>query len=82
MIKEKQLEIVKTILQNSNVNFLLGAGASYVSLDNQSSSWSYPLMNDLLEYVRNQNYIHDFYHTHATVLCCFFNFLLLVSLIF
>lgn len=55
---QNKVQIVKTILKNSHINFLLGAGTSYNKMDGKCN---FPLMCDLLEYVRNDTDIKTFY---------------------
>ena len=43
--QEAQLEQIRNIINNSRVNFLIGAGASVSELDGKIS---YPLMKDLI----------------------------------
>lgn len=45
----EQIELVKTLLKNTNINFLLGAGTSYNIVDEKVN---FPLMQDLLEYIK------------------------------
>ena len=53
-----QKDRIELILLHSNVSFLLGAGAS---VNNVEGKLSFPLMRDLLETVKSDKYITDFY---------------------
>lgn len=54
----KQIELIKIILKNSHINFLLGAGTSYNRIDGKLH---YPLMRDLIEYVKENEQVKEFY---------------------
>lgn len=55
----EQLEVIKVLMKNSNINFLLGAGTSYNPV---CGKINFPLMWDLLEYIRKNKYVLDFYN--------------------
>lgn len=54
----EQIELIKVLLKNTNINFLLGAGTSYNSIDGKTS---FPLMGDLLKYIRENKDVINFY---------------------
>lgn len=54
----EQIELIKVLMKNTNINFLLGAGTSYNPVDGKIN---FPLMFDLLEYIRKDNVVRDFY---------------------
>lgn len=54
----EQLELIKTLMKNTNINFLLGAGASYNPVPKKTH---FPLMADLLKYIQEDNNVHNFY---------------------
>lgn len=63
----EQTELVKTLLKNSYINFLLGAGTSYNMVAGKTH---FPLMKDLLNYIRNDSNVIDFYDNlskHTTI---------------
>lgn len=45
----EQIELVKILLKNSYINFLLGAGTSYNKVDGKMN---FPLMGDLLNFIK------------------------------
>ena len=53
-----QIELIKALMKNTYVNFLLGAGASYNPFPGKIH---YPLMKDLLESIRYNTKVIDFY---------------------
>lgn len=59
----EQIELVKILLKNTNINFLLGAGTSFNKVDKKIH---FPLMWDLLEHIRNDKNILDFYESLKT----------------
>lgn len=59
MKEEDILILLKRLLENTNVNFLLGAGASKVKVEGTDKP--FPLMVDLLQEVRNNTEITDYY---------------------
>lgn len=52
-----QITLIKTIFKNSHVNFLIGAGASHNLIKGKCH---YPLMYDLLKYVRDHTDVKEF----------------------
>lgn len=67
----EQIEIIKTLMKNTYINFLLGAGTSYNPVPKKTH---FPLMKDLLEHVQSNNNVRDFYNnlskdTSITVGC-------------
>lgn len=55
----EQIELVKTLLKNSYINFLLGAGTSYNKVDGKMN---FPLMGDLLNFVKKDVKVLEFYN--------------------
>lgn len=55
----EQIELVKILMKNTNISFLLGAGTSYNRVDGKLN---FPLMRDLLEYIRADSNVLDFYY--------------------
>ena len=55
----EQIELIKTLMKNTYINFLLGAGASYNPV---SKKTHFPLMKDLLKHVQSNNNVRDFYN--------------------
>ena len=53
-----QLKKIKKIVTNTNLNFLIGAGCSFNKVENKIS---YPLMNDLLNYVKEDEDVKEIY---------------------
>lgn len=53
----EQIELVKILLKNTNINFLLGAGTSYNKVDGKLN---FPLMCDLLNIVRADKNVLEF----------------------
>ena len=56
----EQEKLIKTLMKNTYVNFLLGAGASFKEVAGKKH---FPLMKDLLEYVRQAKEVKKFYRT-------------------
>lgn len=54
----EQIELVKVLLKNTYVNFLLGAGTSYNKV---MDKMHFPLMGDLLEYIKTNTEVRKFY---------------------
>lgn len=54
----EQTELIKILLKNTNVNFLLGAGTSYNKVEGKIN---FPLMADLLLYVKSNKQVLEFY---------------------
>lgn len=54
----EQIELVKILMKNTNINFLLGAGTSY---NRVNGKLNFPLMWDLLEYIRADSNVLDFF---------------------
>ncbi|MDU7031056.1 MULTISPECIES: SIR2 family protein [Robinsoniella] len=54
----EQLELIKILMKNTNINFLLGAGTSYNPVVGKVN---YPLMWDLLDYIKSNTNVIDFY---------------------
>lgn len=55
----EQIELVKILLKNSYINFLLGAGTSYNKVDGKMN---FPLMGDLLNFVKKDVKVLEFYN--------------------
>ena len=55
-----QIELVKILLKNSYINFLLGAGTSYNKVDGKMH---FPLMSDLLSFVKKDVKVLEFYNS-------------------
>ncbi len=56
----EQIELVKILLKNTNINFLLGAGTSYNKVEGKIN---FPLMWDLLSFIREDKNVLEFYET-------------------
>lgn len=54
----EQMDLIKVLLKNTNINFLLGAGTSYNRVDGKIN---FPLMGDLLKYIRDNEDVKSFY---------------------
>lgn len=54
----EQIELIKVLLKNTNINFLLGAGTSYNHIEGKLH---FPLMSDLLKYVKESDDVKSFY---------------------
>lgn len=54
----EQIEVIKILLKNTYINFLLGAGTSYNPVSGKNH---FPLMTDLLMYIKDNKKIQDFY---------------------
>lgn len=54
---EEEKELIQKLLENTSVNFLLGAGASFFY---EKNKLNFPLMADLLNTVKSDNNIIDF----------------------
>lgn len=54
----EQVEIIKVLMKNTYVNFLLGAGTSYNPTQGKTH---YPLMKDLLEFIKSDIDVKAFY---------------------
>lgn len=54
----EQIELIRVLLKNTNVNFLLGAGASY---NRREDKKHFPLMCDLLKCVKENADVNNFY---------------------
>lgn len=54
----EQIELIKTLMKNTNINFLLGAGTSYNQVEGKTS---FPLMWDLLRYIKTDAEVQRFY---------------------
>ncbi len=55
----EQIELIKILMKNTNINFLLGAGTSYNPI---SGKVNFPLMKDLLEYIKANADVMGFYN--------------------
>lgn len=55
----EQIELVKVLMKNTNINFLLGAGTSYRPVEGKEH---FPLMSDLLNYIKSNPDVLDFYN--------------------
>ncbi|MCM1498753.1 MAG: SIR2 family protein [Clostridium sp.] len=55
----EQIELVKILMKNTNINFLLGAGTSYNIVEGKIN---FPLMGDLLKCIRTDSNVLDFYN--------------------
>ena len=55
----EQIELVKILLKNSYISFLLGAGTSYNKVDGKMN---FPLMGDLLNFVKKDVKVLEFYN--------------------
>lgn len=56
----EQEKLIKILMKNTYVNFLLGAGASFKEVVGKTH---FPLMKDLLEYVKAAKEVKEFYYT-------------------
>ena len=54
----EQIELIKILMKNTYINFLLGAGTSYNVVEGKKH---FPLMSDLLLYIRTNQQVLDFY---------------------
>lgn len=54
----EQIDLIKVLLKNTNINFLLGAGTSYNYIEGKIH---FPLMGDLLEYIKENEDVKSFY---------------------
>lgn len=54
----EQIELIKILMKNTNINFLLGAGTSYNEVEGKKH---FPLMSDLLLYIKSNQQVLDFY---------------------
>lgn len=54
----EKIELIKILMRNTNINFLLGAGTSYNLVDGKIH---FPLMYDLLKHISSDKNILDFY---------------------
>lgn len=59
----KQKEIVEMLLKNTYINFLLGAGTSYNQIEGKIH---FPLMGDLLKYIREDQGVLNFCNSLRT----------------
>lgn len=55
----KQIDKIKILLKNTNVNFLFGAGTSYSETNDATN---FPLMKDLLKYIKENSKVKSFYN--------------------
>lgn len=55
----EQIELLKILLKNTNINFLLGAGTSYNKVEGKLN---FPLMWDLLNFIRKDKNVLEFYN--------------------
>lgn len=55
----EQIELIKILMKNTNINFLLGAGTSYNPV---AGKVNFPLMWDLLDYIKSNTNVLDFYN--------------------
>lgn len=56
----EQIDLVKVLLKNTYINFLLGAGTSYNNVDGKAN---FPLMRDLLNYIKENKKVIEFYNS-------------------
>ena len=56
----EQIELVKILLKNTYINFLLGAGTSYNEVDGKMH---FPLMRDLLNFIKKDVKVLEFYNS-------------------
>lgn len=56
----EQIELVKILLKNTYINFLLGAGTSYNKVDGRMH---FPLMWDLLNFIKEDAKVLEFYNS-------------------
>ena len=56
----EQIELVKILLKNSYINFLLGAGTSYNKVEGRMN---FPLMGDLLNFIKEDVKVLEFYNS-------------------
>lgn len=54
----EQKELIKILMKNTNINFLLGAGTSFNEVDGKTS---FPLMGHLLSYIKSNKGVLEFY---------------------
>ncbi len=54
----EQIELVKILMKNTNISFLLGAGTSYNKVEGK---FNFPLMGDLLSYIKENENVLKFY---------------------
>lgn len=54
----EQIDLIKILLKNTNINFLLGAGTSFMLA---KGKMHFPLMSDLLKYISSSSEILAFY---------------------
>lgn len=54
----EQTDLIKILMKNTNINFLLGAGTSFNEVPGKTS---FPLMSHLLEYVKSNKGVLEFY---------------------
>ena len=54
----EQIELIKILMKNTNINFLLGAGTSYNEVTGKKS---FPLMGHLLAYIQADKDVLEFY---------------------
>lgn len=54
----EQVELIKILMKNTNINFLLGAGTSYNEVTGKTS---FPLMGHLLAYIKTNKDVLEFY---------------------
>lgn len=62
----EQIELVKVLLKNTNINFLLGAGTSYNKVE---TKLNFPLMWDLLSFIRDDKNVLEFYEGLKKDIC-------------
>lgn len=60
MVVMEQIELVKILLKNTYINFLLGAGTSYNKVDGKLH---FPLMWDLLNFIKEDAKVLGFYNS-------------------
>ena len=60
MVVVEQIELVKILLKNTYINFLLGAGTSYNKVDGKMH---FPLMWDLLNFIKGDTKVLGFYNS-------------------
>lgn len=54
----EQNKIIEYLMKNTYINFMMGAGTSYNKVDGKNS---FPLMKDLLDYIKNNYKVKEFY---------------------
>ncbi|MCC8027155.1 MAG: SIR2 family protein [Clostridium sp.] len=55
----EQSNLIKVLLKNTNINFLLGAGTSFRPVEGKEH---FPLMSDLLKYIKSTSDVLGFYN--------------------